>query len=59
MKKSSWQVYERAQREVYRKLKRREKPEVVVGAGWGFWIIFSFFCLAWVSLDGLIFVLRG
>jgi hypothetical protein len=36
MKKSSWQVYERAQREVYRKLKRREKPEAVVGAGWGF-----------------------
>jgi len=36
MKKSSWQVYERAQREVYRKLKLRERPEAVVGAGWGF-----------------------
>jgi hypothetical protein len=36
MKKSSWQLYERAQREVYRKLKLREKPEAVVGAGWGF-----------------------
>ena len=35
MKKSSWQFYERAQREVYRKLKAREKPEAVVGAGWG------------------------
>ena len=36
MKKSSWQVYERAQREAYRKLKGRERPEAVVGAGWGF-----------------------
>ena len=36
MKKSSWQSYERAQREVYRKLKRRERPAAVVGAGWGF-----------------------
>lgn len=36
MKKGSWQFYERAQREVYRKLKRRERPEAVVGAGWGF-----------------------
>jgi len=35
MKKSSWQFYERAQREVYRKLKARERPEAVVGAGWG------------------------
>ena len=36
MKKSRWQFYERAQREVYRKLKARERPEAVVGAGWGF-----------------------
>jgi len=36
MKKSRWQFYERAQREVYRKLKGRERPEAVVGAGWGF-----------------------
>jgi len=36
MKKSRWQFYERAQREVYRKLKVRERPEAVVGAGWGF-----------------------
>ena len=34
--KSRWQFYERAQREVYRKLKVREGPEAVVGAGWGF-----------------------
>jgi hypothetical protein len=34
--KSSWQFYERAQKEVYRKLKVRERPEAVVGAGWGF-----------------------
>jgi hypothetical protein len=34
--KSRWQFYERAQREVYRKLKLRERPEAVVGAGWGF-----------------------
>jgi len=33
--KSRWQFYERAQKEVYRKLKAREKPEAVVGAGWG------------------------
>jgi hypothetical protein len=33
---SSWQFYERAQKEVYRKLKARERPEAVVGAGWGF-----------------------
>jgi hypothetical protein len=36
MKKSRWQFYERAQKEVYRKLKGRERPEAVVGAGWGF-----------------------
>ncbi len=36
MEQSNWQLYERAQREVYRKLKLREKPEAVVGAGWGF-----------------------
>jgi hypothetical protein len=36
MKKSRWQFYERAQREVYQKLKVRERPEAVVGAGWGF-----------------------
>jgi hypothetical protein len=36
MKKSKWQFYERAQREVYRKLKVRERPEAVVAAGWGF-----------------------
>ena len=34
--KSRWQFYERAQKEVYRKLKVRERPEAVVGAGWGF-----------------------
>jgi len=34
--KSKWQFYERAQREVYRKLRARERPEAVVGAGWGF-----------------------
>ena len=33
---SSWPFYERAQKEVYRKLKARERPEAVVGAGWGF-----------------------
>jgi hypothetical protein len=33
--KSKWQFYERARKEVYRKLKDREKPEAVVGAGWG------------------------
>jgi hypothetical protein len=36
MKKSRWQFYERAQKEVYRKLRARERPEAVVGAGWGF-----------------------
>jgi hypothetical protein len=35
MEKSRWQFYERAQKEVYRKLWAREKPEAVVGAGWG------------------------
>jgi hypothetical protein len=34
--RSSWQFYERAQKEVYQKLKARERPEAVVGAGWGF-----------------------
>jgi len=34
--KSSWQFYERAQKEVYRKLQARERPQAVVGAGWGF-----------------------
>jgi len=33
---SKWAFYERAQKEVYRKLKARERPEAVVGAGWGF-----------------------
>jgi len=33
---SSWQFYERAQKEVYRKLQARERPQAVVGAGWGF-----------------------
>ena len=34
---SSWQFYERAQKEVYRKLRARQRPEeAVVGAGWGF-----------------------
>lgn len=33
---SSWQFYERAQKEVYRKLKTRQRPQAVVGAGWGF-----------------------
>jgi len=32
----SWQFHERAQKEVYRKLKARERPQAVVGAGWGF-----------------------
>jgi hypothetical protein len=36
MEKSRWQSYERAQKEVYRKLRARERPEAVVGAGWGF-----------------------
>src|SRR5512137_655684 len=35
MKKSRWQFYEGAQKEVYRKLRARERPEAVVGAGWG------------------------
>ncbi len=54
MKKSSWQVYERVQREVYRKLKRREKPEAVVGAGWGFldhFFIFLFSLGFFVRMD--------
>ena len=34
--KSSWQFYERAQQEVYKKLQARERPQAVVGAGWGF-----------------------
>jgi hypothetical protein len=34
--KNNWQFYERAQKEVYKKLKGRERPEAVVGAGWGF-----------------------
>jgi len=34
--KSRWQFYERAPQEVYRKLRARERPEAVVGAGWGF-----------------------
>jgi hypothetical protein len=34
--KSNWQFYERAQKEVYRKLKARQRPQAVVGAGWGF-----------------------
>ncbi len=33
---SSWQFHERAQKEVYRKLKARQRPQAVVGAGWGF-----------------------
>jgi len=32
----SWQFYERAQKEVYQKLKARQRPQAVVGAGWGF-----------------------
>jgi hypothetical protein len=36
MKKNRWQFYERAQKEVYRKLRARERPEAVVGAGCGF-----------------------
>ena len=39
--KSKWQFYERAQREVYRKLKVRERPEAVVGGRLG--ILGSFF----------------
>jgi len=34
--KNNWQFYERAQKEVYKKLKGRERPQAVVGAGWGF-----------------------
>ena len=41
--RSSWQFYERAQKEVYQKLKARERPEAVVGAGWGFWDHFFIF----------------
>jgi hypothetical protein len=33
---SSWQFHERGQKEVYRKLKARQRPQAVVGAGWGF-----------------------
>jgi hypothetical protein len=54
MKKSNWQLYERAQREVYRKLKGREKPEAVVGAGWGFldhFFIFLFSLGFFVRVD--------
>ncbi|MGD0916131.1 MAG: hypothetical protein ABSB22_06720 [Thermodesulfobacteriota bacterium] len=54
--KSKWQFYERAQKEVYRKLKAREKPEAVVGAGWGLLGHFFIFLLVWVSLHGSIFV---
>jgi len=34
--KPRWHFYERAQEEVYKKLRSRERPEAVVGAGWGF-----------------------
>jgi len=54
MKKSRWQFYERAQREVYRKLKARERPEAVVGAGWGFldhFFIFLFSLGFFVRID--------
>jgi hypothetical protein len=35
--KPKGQFYERAQNnEVYRKLRARERPQAVVGAGWGF-----------------------
>jgi hypothetical protein len=44
--KSRWQFYERAQREIYRKLKVRERPEAVVGAGWGFLDHFFIFLLS-------------
>ena len=47
--KSKWQFYERAQREVYRKLKVRERPEAVVGAGWGFLDHFFIFLFSLVS----------
>ena len=33
---SSWQFHERAQKEVYGKLRARQRPQAVVGAGWGF-----------------------
>jgi len=39
---SSWQFYERAQREVYRKLKARERPEAVVGRAGVFGSFFIF-----------------
>jgi hypothetical protein len=54
MEKSRWQFYERAQREVYRKLKAREKPEAVVGAGWGLldhFFIFLFSLGFFVRID--------
>lgn len=54
MKKSRWQFYERAQREVYRKLKGRERPEAVVGAGWGFldhFFIFLFSLVFFARID--------
>ena len=57
MKKNRWQFYERVQREVYRKLRVRERPEAVVGQAGDSWIIFSFSFLVWVSLLGWIFVL--
>ena len=44
--KSSWQFYERAQMEVYRKLRVRERPEAVVGVGWGFLDHFFIFLLS-------------
>jgi hypothetical protein len=52
--KSRWQFYERAQREVYRKLKVRERPEAVVGAGWGFldhFFIFLFSLVFFARVD--------
>ena len=52
--KSSWQFYERAQKEVYRKLQSRERPEAVVGAGWGFldhFFIFLFSLGFFVRVD--------
>jgi hypothetical protein len=51
---SSWQIYERAQKEVYRKLKARERPQAVVGAGWGFldhFFIFLFSLGFFVRVD--------
>jgi hypothetical protein len=46
---SSWQFYERAQKEVYRKLQARERPQAVVGAGWGFLDHFFIFLFSLVS----------